>query len=670
MSAPSSLVLFAPHRPAGRAALGLFLALATVGVRAGQTPIIRPAPPVPPPPATGTAAITGTLVDAATGHPIAGAVVRLQDRHPGSRASFSQVTTPKGRFAFIDLASSDAYALTASKPGYLDGGYERLDPRGSSTPLMLRDGQWLRDVRLTMTRPGSITGAVMDERGEPIVGATVRLLPRVYVAGHEQWLAGAVAVTDDRGAYRIAGLAPGRYVVSVPSVQATLPESATVTPPTASAGTSIADLRAGSAAARERLVIDAGNGDQVVAGRYATPPPTADGQRTAYPIVFYPNASTPGEATPIDLGTSENRTAVDFRLQPARASRVSGVIQGPADAVGNLPLRLISVGLEELGQGSEAATTMTLADGRFTFIDVLAGSYVIEASHTLVELTYTSTTEAPTALPAPVPFAARSATGLTVRAAPPGVELSALGDSAPVKYWLRVRVEISDRDVSGLTLSVQRPVSMTGQIAWAPGQTPSGLLVIPDLEPADGRRSLGFLTSSVPPRAGNTRFAFDGLMAGEYYLRLVIASGVAIESITWNGQDYTDRPFDASAGRDFDDVVLTLTSASSSISGVVADGMTPLTAGAAVIAFPVDSDGWRNVGFNPTRLTSVLTTDDGHFRIDGLPKGEYYLLAVPAAQERAWSDPEFLAGHAARATRVRIERSDSAITGQSLSLIR
>ena len=156
-------------------------------------------------------------------------------------------------------------------------------------------------------------------------------------------------------------------------------------------------------------------------------------------------------------------------------------------------------------------------------------------------------------------------------------------------------------------------------------------------------------------------------MAGEYLLRV---TGATVESIVWDGQDFADRPFDASAGRDITGVVVTLTTASSSISGIVSDGNAMLTSGAAVIAFPVEREGWSKYGFNPTRLTSVLTTSDGRYRVDGLPAGEYYLVAVPASQERAWLDPSFLAGHAARATRVRIDRSDAAIAGLSLSIVK
>lgn len=405
----------------------------------------------------------------------------------------------------------------------------------------------------------------------------------------------------------------------------------------------------------------------MIVGRYAvSPPPTPDGHRTAYPIAFYPNVASPAEATALDIRVGEDRSAVDFQLRPVRTARVSGVVVGSPDAIGNLLLRLIPIGLEELGQGSETATTVTSADGRFAFVDVPDGSYAIDMRHTRVELTYTSANSVSTALPAPVPFPARVASSRGVAAAPPGVELSALSDGANVSYWARQRVEVSDQDI-GVEIILRRPASMSGQIVWAQGTKPVSMM--PMLEPADGQRSLGFLLSPPRGREMPTTFLFEGLLDGQYLLRVGL-SNAAVESITCNGRDYTERVFDASAGQDITNVVLTLTTASSSVAGIVSDGVGPIATGAAVIAFPVEREGWSNYGFTPTRLKSVLTTGDGHFQIDGLPAGEYYFVAVPASQERAWLDPSSLAGFAARASRVRIDRSDTKVANLSLSLVR
>ena len=650
------------------ASVAVAVVVLALNLHAQQTTVVRPAQPqAPAATETGTSAITGAVFDAVTGRPVAGAIVALEERTPGSpRRTYSQVTTPTGRFAFIDLPAGETYLLSASKPGYLDGGFGRRDPRGPSAPLALTDGQWLRDVKVTLPRPGSISGSVVDERGEPVVGAYVRVLSQALVAGRTQWLAGVATTTDDRGAYRIPGLGPGKYLVSMPSVQATFPVGSAIKLPTAAAGTSSADLRASSDANRaEKLLVDAGNGQQRVVGRHVVPPPpTVEGHPTAYPIAFYPGASTPAEAAPVELRTSEDRSGINLQLHPVRATRVSGVVQGPAEAVGHRLLRLIPVGLEELGQGSEAATTVTLADGGFTFLNVPAGAYLLETRNAMLELTHTSTSSPATAVPAPVSFPAQSAAGGGVTAASPGVQYHSLLDWRTEKFWGQLQVTVTGQPIDDVALRLQRPVTVSGRVEWAPNAKP--LLNRPDLvlEPADGRPSLAIL-AEIDARPG-ADFTIEGLMAGGYVLRARFNSAL-VESVTWNGQDYTERPFDAGAGRDFTGVVVRLANNSSSVAGTVSDVG---TTGAAVIAFPVERERWANYGFNPARLKSVLASQDGRFRLDGLPVGDYYLVAVPAAQERAWIDPAFLNAHAGRATRVRVDRSDSKVTGVSLAMIK
>jgi hypothetical protein len=75
--------------------------------------------------------------------------------------------------------------------------------------------------------PASISGTVRDERGEPLIGVFVRLLAQIRVGSACTGAAGTVVLTTTAASYRIGMLASGRYFVMVPSVQNSLPASAT-----------------------------------------------------------------------------------------------------------------------------------------------------------------------------------------------------------------------------------------------------------------------------------------------------------------------------------------------------------------------------------------------------------------------------------------------------------
>jgi hypothetical protein len=144
--------------------------------------------------------------------------------------------------------------------------------------------------------------------------------------------------TDDRGVYRIAGLDPGEYFVSI-----RVPRTAEAGAPSTIAN----PTRAGSGVF---------GGD----------------------MVFYPGTSIFGSAEPVKLAVGEERAGIDVHLSPEAVTTVSGTVTG-AD------MKKASAILQLQIEGNPWVTNQradSKGDGAFRFPTVPSGSYVLFA-HTL-----------------------------------------------------------------------------------------------------------------------------------------------------------------------------------------------------------------------------------------------------------------------------------------------
>ena len=130
------------------------------------------------------------------------------------------------------------------------------------------------------------------------------------------------------------------------------------------------------------------------------------------------------------------------------------------------------------------------------------------------------------------------------------------------------------------------------------------------------------------------------------------------------GRNVADTGFDASLGRDFDDVVITLTDKQAEMTGVVRDSRGPVAA--AVIAFPSSASAGRTTA-------GALRASDRRNRVDGrLPdpaaaRGRLLLIAVDGSKVNAWTDPKFLAAAVPQADPISIKWGDKRT--QDLTLV-
>jgi hypothetical protein len=649
-----------PVAARSRVATALVIAVLSVALLGAWSP--GPAVPARTPPVQSSGrsgVISGVVVDATTGAPIAGALVALALGYravPGTQSR--QIADGQGRFVFVNLPNDIAgLTLTASRTGYV---HDERDVDATSQPIAISNGQWIRDARVALRKLAAIGGTVVDERGEPVVGVIVRAYASLRIGGHTHLATAPLTMTDDRGQYRFGNLPAGQYVIAVPSVQASVPAS---TPATRIANFSDAQMAALDAAGRlagPPAIVTDETTRLLVTGPYPVPPPSVGSRAMAYPMAFHPSATSIAEAGRITLNYGDARTDIDVTLTPADTATVRGRIDGAQGPLNGVSVRLMSAGTEELGMGSETATALVDADGAFRFTRVPLGRYVLTLSTMFGEYRIGKTDVGETAR---LRFPGSTGSGSNTRAVDgiPGASFT-MNTAGPGLFVDRPSIVVDAAGIQDVTLRFREAITIAGtiRVEFPPGAAPPSplpLLLI-GLDPADGSAAASSPTTVGDANAPSHPFTFQGLVPGRYLLRSASSNnGQAawrVKSVLSGGREYVDTPIDASGGS-VSDVVVTLTSQAAAVTGLVLDTRGAPASGVTVAVFPVNREQWVDFGRSSPRMRAVVTGQTGRYQIGGLPSGEYHVVVVPASHRDDWRDPEFFETVAGSAARIAVD---------------
>jgi hypothetical protein len=199
-----------------------------------------------------------------------------------------------------------------------------------------------QSVTITMIRGGVIAGRVISASGDPVIGVAVKAVRVRDEAGRQtNDSAGTFQperTTDDRGVYRIYGLAPGSYIAS------------------------------------------AGGRSQ---GFSIRPSPYAGRMATYYPSVVRDTA------VEVKVTSGDEVLGIDIRYRGERGFAISGNVSGaPAQAQGGLRIETTIVWLRNPVTGVVLATAVQMPIGEqkgYAFYGVPKGEYEVVATREEIE---------------------------------------------------------------------------------------------------------------------------------------------------------------------------------------------------------------------------------------------------------------------------------------------
>lgn len=247
-----------------------------------------------------------------------------------NRTAAKTTTDDDGKYQLSGLAAGQLRVMPVAKAFVVGSGTDYQQPGQSIT---VADGETIDKIDFALVRGGVITGRITDTDGRPVIGEHVNVVARsVPDTGRPATMFdGSQNKTDDRGIYRIYGLSPGNYKVSI-----------------------------GQDAAAGGVAIMGMGGSQ-------------------YTRTFFPGVAEEAKATIVEINEGTEVSNIDIvARKPGRGSSVSGRV---VDAESGQPIPNVYVahasrneGTQQLGEMSFAGS-QTDANGKFRIENVQPGHY-------------------------------------------------------------------------------------------------------------------------------------------------------------------------------------------------------------------------------------------------------------------------------------------------------
>ncbi len=404
-------------------------------------------------------------------------------------ATAQSKTDSEGYYHLSGLPAAN-YQVVSFTPNLFSAESEPQSPVfgyfASGKSVLLAAGEDVADINLKLKRGGVITGKVTDADDKPVGEERVSLQPVVEQGQTPPrmpyQLSASMYQTDDRGVYRIYGLPPGRYRVSV---------------------------------------------GQNSASGFA-------GTGGFYLLTYHPDTPDINRAEAVDLAEGAEVSNVDIKV--GARGETHSITGRVVDAENTQPISGLRIGLM-MGQGGFSTGTATAADGTFTIQGVTRGNYGVYISQD------TSESGEFYSDPVSVSVADEDVSGIEIKALH-GVSVSGtiLGENMELKDLLR---QVPGLRVTANILRTDGTMSATTIRSFGSATVAAdGSFTITGLRP--GRVSLNVSSRDPLKRPSLTKVMAGGVVVGQGFeierqpvsgIQLVVAYGTGAlrGSVTFQG---------------------------------------------------------------------------------------------------------------------------------------
>jgi protocatechuate 3,4-dioxygenase beta subunit len=166
------------------------------------------------PAADSTASVSGRVTLGGKGAAGITVVARVTDSPFENRTVAKVVTDDEGKYRLTGLAAG-RFTITPIARAFVVAVSDSYKQPGQS--VNVAEKEEIAKIDFALVRGGVITGRITDLEGRPIIGERVNTVAKGDSGDSRpiSILPGRRSLTDDRGVYRIYGLGPGSYRVSV-----------------------------------------------------------------------------------------------------------------------------------------------------------------------------------------------------------------------------------------------------------------------------------------------------------------------------------------------------------------------------------------------------------------------------------------------------------------------